>query len=131
MSDSSSTLVAQVVRAKPSETITPEEFFSSWIPKSVHDDPQRRKGVEEVNACIRFLLSGEGGGAYDVLLSGGEVSGGEASEDPADLTLQLSMETWRGLNRGSITAPEALIKRQLKVQGNLRLALKLHLILGP
>jgi len=40
------------------------------------------------------------------------------------------VQTWRALNRGEISAPEALLRRRLKISGNLVLALKLHLILG-
>jgi putative sterol carrier protein len=42
----------------------------------------------------------------------------------------VDVETWRALNRGELSAPEALLRRRLRISGNLVLALKLHLILG-
>ena len=42
----------------------------------------------------------------------------------------IDVATWRQLNRGQISAPEALVRRRLKLSGNFVIALKLHLILG-
>jgi len=60
----------------------------------------------------------------------GTVSGREGRTDAPDLTVHVDVPTWRALNRGEISAPEALLRRRLRISGNLVLALKLHLILG-
>ena len=43
---------------------------------------------------------------------------------------RFDVETWRELNRGALSAPEAVIRRRLKLRGDLLLAIKLHFILG-
>ena len=40
------------------------------------------------------------------------------------------VDTWRALNRGELSAPEALLRRKVHLAGDMLLALKLHLILG-
>jgi hypothetical protein len=42
----------------------------------------------------------------------------------------VDVETWRDLDRGPISAPEVLLRRRVKLTGDLVLALELHLILG-
>jgi hypothetical protein len=44
--------------------------------------------------------------------------------------VRLGVDTWRALNRGDISAPEALLRRRVHIEGSFLLALKLHLILG-
>ena len=48
----------------------------------------------------------------------------------ADLCVRIDITTWRRLNAGEISAPEAMLRRQVKLDGDFLLGLKLHLILG-
>jgi len=48
----------------------------------------------------------------------------------AQLRVRTDVETWRQLNRGEISAPEAFLRRRVHLHGKLLLAVKLHLILG-
>ena len=48
----------------------------------------------------------------------------------AHLCLRLDLETWKCLNAGELSAPEAFLRRRVHLEGNLALAVKLHLILG-
>jgi len=48
----------------------------------------------------------------------------------ADLRVRVDLATWRELNAGTLSAPEALLRRRLHFHGNWLLAIKLHLILG-
>ena len=59
-----------------------------------------------------------------------EARGSEGSVAAPDLRVELDVETWRELNRGTLTAPEALLRRRLKLHGDFVLGLKLHLILA-
>jgi hypothetical protein len=46
------------------------------------------------------------------------------------LRICLDVDTWRSLNRGELSAPEAALRRRVKLSGNLLLAVRLHLIVG-
>jgi putative sterol carrier protein len=54
----------------------------------------------------------------------------EGPPERSDLHVRLDVGTWRELNRGSLSAPEAMLRRRVKLRGDLLLAIKLHFILG-
>ncbi len=49
------------VRVKPPEDISPLEFFTAWIPRTVEQDPERRSRLGDTAASLVFVLAGEGG----------------------------------------------------------------------
>jgi len=118
------------VRPLPPEAIEPLEFFTRWLPEVVAADPERRLRLGDTVAILQFDLVGDGGGSFLLRVESGQVSGGPGSAEVADLRLELDIETWRALNDGSLSALEAFLRRRLRVQGNLLLALKLQLIIG-
>ncbi len=119
-------------RARPPEDITPLEFFSQWVPAAVATDERRRRKLGTTDATIVFELEGlEGeGGVFSIRVFGGEVRGQAGAEASPDLRVVLDVATWRELNRGTLAAPEALLRRRLRLEGDFVLGLKLHLILG-
>lgn len=117
-------------RAKPPDDIAPEDFFLRWVPEAVAGDAQRRTRLGETRATIVFDLEGEGGGVFGVAIDAGVVEGFVGDREPVELRVRVDVATWRALNRGDISAPEALLRRRVHVHGSFLLALKLHLILG-
>jgi len=117
-------------RARPPDDISPAEFFLRWVPGAVEGDPERSTRLGDTEATIEFELTGNPGGVYSVRIAGGQVRGSEGPAPESDLRVQVDMETWRALNRGDMSAPEALLRRRLHLRGSFVLALKLHLILG-
>ena len=119
-----------MARAQPPEDIAPLDFFARWVPAAVAGDEERRRKLGATDARIVFDLLGEGGGAYTLRVEEGRVSGTEGRSEAPDLVVSLDVPTWRALNRGELSAPEALLRRRVKLQGDFLLGLKLHLILG-
>jgi putative sterol carrier protein len=117
-------------RATPPPDIAPGEFFTRWIPDSVAADPTRRERLGGTDATLEFELVGDGGGCFTLEIEGGSVRGREGASPRADLHLRLDVETWRALNSGDLSAPEAFLRRRVHLRGNLALAIKLHLIIG-
>jgi putative sterol carrier protein len=117
-------------RARPPDDIAPLEFFTRWLPESVAADAERRARIAGTRATLVFELTGEQGGTFTVRLADGGVSAFAGREGEADLEVSVDVATWRALNRGELSAPEALVRRRVKLTGDLLLALKLHLILG-
>jgi len=117
-------------RLQPPADIEPEEFFLRWVPRSVRADEVRRRRLGDTRARLVFDLTGPGGGTFTLFLEGGQVEGRPGDHPEADLRIQLDVATWRELNGGSLSAPEAFLARRVRLQGNLMLAVKLHLILG-
>ena len=119
-------------RAAPPADITPADFFTRWIGENVASDADRRRKLGDTRATIQFDLesNGEPGGIFSVDVAEGVVTGRQGATEGADLRVEVDTTTWRELNAGTLAAPEALIRRRLKLHGNFVLALKLHLILG-
>ena len=117
-------------RAAPPDDISPHEFFTRWVPELVRTDEQRRRKLGDTTARIVFDFVDAEHGAYTIHIDGGEVRGVEGPVDGPDLTVRVDVETWRSLNRGELSAPEAALRRRVKLTGDLILALKLHVILG-
>ena len=117
-------------RLAPPDDISPHDFFTSWVADAVATDEERRSKLDSTRAQIVFELSGEDGGTYTVQITDGVVRGSEGQVEDPDLRVRIDVDTWRKLNRGEISAPEALLKRKVKLQGDFLLGLKLHVILG-
>ena len=116
-------------RAIPPDDIPPEDFFLSWVPARVADDEKRRSKLEGTSAAIVFALT-DADCAFTVHIDRGEVRGASGASADPDLRVELDVDTWRALNRGDLAAPQALLARRLRLEGDFPLALKLHLILG-
>jgi len=119
-----------VGRPLPPSEIDPLEFFARWLPEVVAGDPERRERLADTTATLQFDLLGDGGGSFLLHVEAGWVRGGPGPAEAVDLRLELDVATWRALNDGSLSAPEAFLRRRLRLQGNLTLALKLQLLIG-
>jgi putative sterol carrier protein len=117
-------------RARPPDDIAPAEFFTRWVPEAVAADPERRRRLGETRAVLQFELEGDGGGTYTIRVAAGVATGEVGPSAAPDLRVRVDVATWRALNRGEISAPEALLRRRVHLHGSFLLALKLHLILG-
>ncbi len=117
-------------RAHPPDDIAPAEFFTRWVPAAVAADPERRRRLGETRAVLQFELEGDGGGTYTLRVAEGVATGEIGPSESPDLRVRVDVETWRALNRGEMSAPEALLRRRVHLHGSFLLALKLHLILG-
>jgi len=119
-------------RALPPADIQPHDFFTRWVPESVAGDEQRRRHLADTTAVLLFELAGDGdeGGLFTLAISEGRVEGSAGDHHAPDLRVQLDVETWRALNDGSLSAPDAFLRRRVRLSGNLRLAIKLHVIIG-
>ncbi len=117
---------------QPPEDISPHEFFTAWIPRRVEQDPERRTRLGDTAASLVFVLTGEGEGTgeFTLHISEGLVRGEPGRGAQTDLEVRVDVETWRALNRGELSAPEALLKKRVQLSGDFVLALKLHLLLG-
>lgn len=119
-------------RAQPPEDISPHAFFTRWVPEQVASDETRRQRLGDTEARLLFELSDAevGERQFTLHIQEGRVRGEPGGVEKPDLAVRVDVETWRALNRGDLSAPEALLRRRVHISGNLVLALKLHLILG-
>ncbi|MBW2240575.1 MAG: SCP2 sterol-binding domain-containing protein [Deltaproteobacteria bacterium] len=117
-------------RAVPPADIHPEEFFTRWVPASVAADESRQLRLARTDAVLEFILTDHDEGIYHLRVAQGIVVGVVGEALAPDLRVHLDIETWQSLNAGELSAPEAFLKRRVRIEGDFTLALKLHLILG-
>ena len=118
-------------RAVPPGDIAPHDFFTRWVPEVVRADDGRRSRLAATRAVLEFhLVDAREGGVYALHIEEGEVHGRPGEAERADLRVRLDVATWRALNAGSLSAPEAFLRRRVRLEGDLRLAVMLHFILG-
>lgn len=89
-------------------------------------NPDRWKDMEI--AC-QLELSGEGGGTYHLVLSGGETDLGPGPLAEPKLTLSMAADAFERLVAGQLNATAAFMSGQLKVQGDMGMAIKLQSLL--
>jgi putative sterol carrier protein len=117
-------------RSIPPSDIAPAEFFTRWVPEEFGGDAERRARLGDTEAVLAFELLGDGGGHFHLHVRAGAVLGAIGAPLAPDLQIRLDVTTWRELNSGDLTAPEAFLRRRLQLSGDLRLAIKLHVIIG-
>jgi len=119
-----------VGRSIPPHDIGPAEFFTRWVPEVVDRDAERREKLADTRAVLAFELVGDGGGHFHLTVFEGTVAGLHGLPEVWHLQIRLDVDTWRELNSGALSAPEAFLRRRIQLSGDLRLAVKLHLIIG-
>ncbi|MCP3983148.1 MAG: SCP2 sterol-binding domain-containing protein [bacterium] len=117
-------------RAVPPIDIHPEEFFTRWVPASVAADESRQLRLARTEAVLEFVLTDHAEGVYHLRVMQGIVIGAVGEAPEPDLRVHLDVATWQSLNAGDLSAPEAFLRRRVRLEGDFMLALKLHLILG-
>jgi hypothetical protein len=84
---------------RPSRDITPEEFFTSWLPAEI----QRLGSATAIpDMVVRMELTGEGGGCWDLHPSAGElqVTASEPADPPPLVYLRMTVQDWRAIVAG-------------------------------
>ncbi|MCC5971099.1 MAG: SCP2 sterol-binding domain-containing protein [Pararhodobacter sp.] len=90
------------------------------------------QGVEALNAKLdgegfdgtaKFVIEDEGA----IVLDG---EGARAGDDDVEVTLTASAETFRGMMEGNVNPTMAFMSGQLKIDGDMSLAMKLAAVLS-
>lgn len=76
-----------------------------------------------LDGVAKFVIEGEGA----IIIDGATV---RAGDDPADVTLTASTDTFRAILDGSLNPTTAFMTGKLSVDGSMGLAMKLGSVLG-
>lgn len=86
-------------------------------------DPDAARGLR---AVIQFILSGEDGGSYAVVIADQQCTIEEGSRADADAVMTMSAQTYVDLALGHITGSQGFYSRKIKFSGNLNLVMRIH-----
>lgn len=104
------------------------KLFQEQIPKRLAKRPEL---AWRVNARYQFCVTGETGGDWVVDLTRGQNAYvGPGSVADADITVTMTEQDLMELARGSVSTQMAIVRRKLRFEGPMRLALEVRQILG-
>lgn len=93
------------------------------LQQKLEANPDRWK---EMEISAQFDLSGEGGGTYHLVLSGGKADAGPGAPESPKVTLSMASDTFERLIGGQLNATAAFMSGQLRIQGDMGMAMKLQ-----
>lgn len=110
--------------AKPGNAITSrtDSTMSEVIQQGV-EALNEKLGGEGFDGLAKFVIEEEG----EIVL---DSEGARAGDDDADVTLTASAETFRGMMEGNVNPTMAFMSGQLKIDGDMSLAMKLAAVLS-
>jgi putative sterol carrier protein len=87
-----------------------------------------KEAAGAIGAIYKFVLEGEGGGTWVMNLKGNAtLTGGDG---PSDCTLAMSAENGVALFEGRVSGEQLFFSNQLRVEGDMSLALRLQSLLA-
>jgi len=90
-----------------------------------------KEAAKEANTVYQFNLSGDGGGQFVVTIRNGECQVEEGSTPAPDVTISASAADYINIVTGTYPFGLAYINGRLKVEGNLRLLLRMGAYFAP
>lgn len=105
----------------------PKDLFETKLPSNLKGQGD---ALTKINAIFQFNISGDNGGSWwvDCTKSGGEVGSGNNSG--ATCTVTMKDSTFDAMTEGKLSGQEAFMTGQIKLQGNMMLAMQLGKVLG-
>lgn len=90
-------------------------------------DPSKLPGI---TAVYQFNLTGDDGGTWQLILEGDKARTAEGSPEAANCTLEMEAATFKEMVAGTLNGTVAFMNGQLKVDGDIGLALQLQTVLN-
>jgi len=87
-----------------------------------------KEAASAIGAVYKFVLEGEGGGTWIMNLKGDASL--TAGEGPSDCTLAMTAENGVALFEGKVSGEQLFFSNQLRVEGDMSLALRLQSLLA-
>ena len=107
------------------ETVSIKPIFEA-LPSSLN-----KTAAQDANAVYQFNLSGEGGGQFIVAIKNGECTVKEGVIPAPDATIWATAADYMNIVAGTYPFGLAYINGRLKIEGNLRLVLRLGAYFAP
>ena len=96
------------------------------IPEVIDSYKDRFKPSEAagVDGVVQLVFTGEGGGAYQMIIKNQELTIEEGQHEDPTVTVTASAEDWLKVNNGEVNPMGLLMQGKLKVKGSLPMATK-------
>lgn len=102
-----------------------KEVFQ-MIDAALKTDPSVTEGM---NAVYQFNLTGDDGGTYQMIIDEDSARAIEGTEKEPQCTLEMDADEYKDMVAGTINPTQAFMSGQLKIEGDIGLALQLQNVL--
>ncbi len=102
---------------------TTEEVKAIFNAMPANLNPDAAKGM---NSVIQFNLSGDGGGAYHVIIKDGAASVQEGTHASPNMTMTMAAQDYVDMISGKLNGQMAFMSGKLKIAGDMGLAMKMQ-----
>lgn len=83
---------------RPPSTITPKEFFETWLPAELAKSPSMSESAQTMApVTVGVTLTGDGGGQWALQLEGGKLNIAAGPAQSPKVALEQSVEDWRAI----------------------------------
>jgi putative sterol carrier protein len=104
----------------------PEELYTIILPTGANASAETQQKLQGVNAIVKFVIEGEGGGTFWIKVSGGKVEGGKGEPPaPANATITQSIDTFRKVQARQLDPQMAFMQGLLKISGDMGVIMRL------
>ena len=90
-----------------------------------------RDAAKDANTVYQFNLSGEGGGQFAVRIKNGDCTVEEGTTTAPDVTISAAAEDYMNIVTGAYPFGLAFVNGRLKVEGDLRLVIRMGKYFAP
>jgi len=82
--------------------------------------------AQDLNAIFQLDITGEDGGAWNIVIKDGACQINEGTHESPNVTLTMSAETWLGIVNRDLNGMQAFITGKLKASGDIMLAQRIE-----
>ncbi|HKO51888.1 MAG TPA: SCP2 sterol-binding domain-containing protein, partial [Polyangiaceae bacterium] len=107
------------------ETMSTAQEIMATVAERLAANPE---SASAIGAIYKFVLEGEGGGTWIMNLKGAATL--TPGDGPSDCTLAMSAENGVALFEGKVSGEQLFFGNQLRVEGDMSLALRLQSLLA-
>jgi putative sterol carrier protein len=104
----------------------PVEAYTIIMPTFANSSPDTQQKLQGVNAIVKFVIEGEGGGTFWIRVQNGKVEGGQGEPpSPANATITQNIDTFRKIQARQLDAQMAFMQGLLKISGDMGVIMRL------
>lgn len=84
----------------------------------------------DMNATVQFILSGEGGGQWYVVVADGVCKVERGAAESPKATIRMEADDYAALVAGDLNAMDAFMQQKIRVEGDLNTVMKFQTLFG-
>ena len=105
---------------------TPRQAFMVAMPYGLERQPDIKSTLAGIEGSVLWVVEGDGGGAYCMRFSGGNLKVTEGKDDNATSTVTIDMATWKELLSGETNPQAAFMAGKVQISGDMSLLMQIQ-----